>query len=115
MSPKQVVVIVDGGILSAIPQAFTRYSANDRQFPVNDRSLFTGKSRVGEGSPRPNGLADTEKRGWLPPKVRRHEVVPIFSLQVGLTEKGAETHHGKLCSFQSARAAIADARVPCFY
>jgi hypothetical protein len=37
-----VVVIVDGGILSAILQALTRYSANDRQFPVNDPPLFTG-------------------------------------------------------------------------
>jgi hypothetical protein len=33
----------DGGILSAILQVFTRYSANDPQFPVNDRSQFTGK------------------------------------------------------------------------
>ena len=32
----------DGGILSAILQVFTRYSANDPQFPVNDQSLFTG-------------------------------------------------------------------------
>jgi hypothetical protein len=29
--------------LSAILQVLTRYSANDPQFPVNDRSLFTGK------------------------------------------------------------------------
>jgi hypothetical protein len=46
VSPKQVVVIVDGGILSAILQALTRYSANDPQFPVNDGSLFTGKSHA---------------------------------------------------------------------
>jgi hypothetical protein len=44
VSPKQVVVIVDGGILSAILLVLTRYSANDPQFPVNDWSLFTGKS-----------------------------------------------------------------------
>jgi hypothetical protein len=30
--------------LSAILQALTRYSANNPQFPVNDRSLFAGKS-----------------------------------------------------------------------
>ena len=46
MSPKKVVVIVDGGILSVILQALTRYSANDPQFPVNDWSLFTGKSHA---------------------------------------------------------------------
>ena len=28
--------------MSAILRALTRYSANDLQFPVNDRSLFTG-------------------------------------------------------------------------
>ena len=54
MSPKQVVVIVDGGILSAILRALTRYSANDPQFPVNDRSLFTGKTYVVGGAARPN-------------------------------------------------------------
>jgi hypothetical protein len=32
----------DGEILSAVLQVFTRYSANNPQFPVNDRSLFTG-------------------------------------------------------------------------
>jgi hypothetical protein len=32
--------------LSAILQVLTRYSANDPQFPVNDRSLFTGKSHA---------------------------------------------------------------------
>jgi hypothetical protein len=37
VSPEQVVIIVDGGILSAILHAFIRYSANDPQFPVNDR------------------------------------------------------------------------------
>jgi hypothetical protein len=41
-----VVVIVDGGILSAILLVLTRYSANDPQFPVNDWSLFTGKPRA---------------------------------------------------------------------
>jgi hypothetical protein len=40
------LVIVDGGILSAILRVFTRYSANDRQFPVNDWSLFTGKAHA---------------------------------------------------------------------
>jgi len=34
------------GILSAILRALTRYSANDLQFPVNDRSPFTGKSHA---------------------------------------------------------------------
>jgi hypothetical protein len=37
MCVSQVVVIVDGGILGAILQVFTRYSANNPQFPVNDR------------------------------------------------------------------------------
>jgi hypothetical protein len=46
VSPKQVVVIVDGGILSAIRRVFTRYSANDPQFPVNDWSPFTRATRV---------------------------------------------------------------------
>jgi hypothetical protein len=32
--------------LSAILQVLTRYSANDPQFPVNDRPLFTGKSHA---------------------------------------------------------------------
>jgi hypothetical protein len=41
-----VVVIVDGGILSAILLVLTRYSANDPQIPVNDWSLFTGKSHA---------------------------------------------------------------------
>jgi hypothetical protein len=36
--------------LSAILQALTRYSANNPQFPVNDRSLFTGKSHVVGGA-----------------------------------------------------------------
>jgi hypothetical protein len=48
--------------LSAILQVFTRYSANDRQFPMNDRSPFTEKSHaIGEAS-RPNGTADGELR-----------------------------------------------------
>jgi hypothetical protein len=60
VSPKQVVVIVDGGILSAILQVLTRYSANDPQFPVNDWSLFTGKSHAIGGASHPNGPADGE-------------------------------------------------------
>jgi len=36
---------------------FTRYSANDAQFPVNDRSLFNGKSHAIGGVSRPNGPA----------------------------------------------------------
>jgi hypothetical protein len=48
------------GILSAILQVLTRYSANDPQFPVNDRSLFTGESHVVGGASRPNGPADEE-------------------------------------------------------
>ena len=55
-----MVVIVDGGILSAILQVFTRYSANNPQFPVNDRSLFTGKFHVIGGASRPNGPPDEE-------------------------------------------------------
>jgi hypothetical protein len=47
MCVSQVVVIVDGGILGAILQVFTRYSANNPQFPVNDRSLFTGVPATG--------------------------------------------------------------------
>jgi hypothetical protein len=50
VSPKPAVVIVDGGILRAILQALTRYSANDRQFPVNDWSLFTGVPATGKCS-----------------------------------------------------------------
>jgi len=50
----------DGGILSTILQVFTRYSANDPQFPVNDWSLFTGKSHAIGGASRPNGPADGE-------------------------------------------------------
>jgi hypothetical protein len=75
MCVSQVVVIVDGGILSAILQALTRYSANDLQFPVNDRSLFTGvpatgtpaagKSHAIGGASRPNGLADGEESGAI--------------------------------------------------
>jgi len=34
--------------LSAILQVLTRYSASDRQFPVNDRSLFTGVPATGK-------------------------------------------------------------------
>jgi hypothetical protein len=43
--------------LSAILRALTRYSANDPEFPVNDLSLCTGKSRAigrsgaGKGNP----------------------------------------------------------------
>jgi hypothetical protein len=60
VSPQQVVVIVDGVILSAILRVLTRYSANELQFPVNDWSPFTGKSHaIGETS-RPNGPADGE-------------------------------------------------------
>jgi hypothetical protein len=55
VSPKQVIFIVDGGILSAILQVLTRYSANDRQFPANDWSLFTGKSHEIGGASRQNG------------------------------------------------------------
>jgi predicted nucleic acid-binding protein len=44
--------------LSAIPQVLTRYSANNPQFPVNDRSLFTGTSHVVGGASRPNNPAD---------------------------------------------------------
>jgi hypothetical protein len=48
--------------LSAILQVLTRYSASDRQFPVNDRSLFTGVPATGKfhvvgGAARPNGPA----------------------------------------------------------
>jgi hypothetical protein len=39
---------------------FTRYSANDPQFPVSDGSLFTGKSHLVGGASRPNGPADGE-------------------------------------------------------
>jgi hypothetical protein len=42
----------DVGILSAILQMLTRYSANNPQFPVNDRALFTGKSHVVGGALR---------------------------------------------------------------
>lgn len=41
ISPEQVSL--DGGILNAILRVFTRYSANDPKFPVNDGSLFTRK------------------------------------------------------------------------
>jgi len=40
--------------LSAILQVFTRYSANDPQFPVNDWTLFTGNSHAIGGASRPN-------------------------------------------------------------
>jgi hypothetical protein len=63
MCVSQVVVIVDGGILSAIVQALTRYSANDPQFSVNDRSLFTGKSHAIGGASRPNGRPMEKGRG----------------------------------------------------
>ena len=51
-------VSFNGGILSAILQVLTRYSANDPQFPVNDRSLFTEKAHVVGAASRPNGPAD---------------------------------------------------------
>jgi hypothetical protein len=60
MCVSQVVVIVDGVILSAIPQVLTRYSANDPQFPVNDWSRLTGKCHQIGGASRPNGPADGE-------------------------------------------------------
>ena len=65
MCVSQVAVIVDGVILSAILRVLTRYSANDQQFPVNDRSPFTGVPATGKchvvgGAPRPNGPADGE-------------------------------------------------------
>jgi hypothetical protein len=59
VSPKQAVVVVCGGILRAILQALTRYSANVPQFPVNDRSpvhLRAGHREV-SCSPR-SGAAD---------------------------------------------------------
>jgi hypothetical protein len=38
---------VDGGILSEIRRVLTRYSANDRRFPVNDRgSKFVSRAAV---------------------------------------------------------------------
>jgi hypothetical protein len=61
MCVSQVVVIVDGAILSAILQLFTRYSANDLQFPVNDWSLFAGKRHAIRGASRTNGPADEEE------------------------------------------------------
>jgi hypothetical protein len=54
------VVIIDGGILSAILQVFTRYSANDPQFPVNGWSLFTGKCHAMHGALRPKSPTDGE-------------------------------------------------------
>jgi hypothetical protein len=54
ISVGETQVCFDGGMLSAIAQALTRYSANDPQFPVNDRSLFTGKTYVVGGAARPN-------------------------------------------------------------
>jgi hypothetical protein len=35
-----------GESLREVQQALTRYSANNPQFPVNDRSLCTGKSHA---------------------------------------------------------------------
>jgi hypothetical protein len=46
LSPEQVSF--DGEILRAILQAFTRYSANNRQIPVSDGSLFTGMPATGK-------------------------------------------------------------------
>jgi hypothetical protein len=65
VSPEQVVVIVDGVILSAILRVLTRYSANDPQFPVNDWSLFTGVPATGKihvvgGASQPNEPAEGE-------------------------------------------------------
>jgi hypothetical protein len=45
-------VSFNDGILGAILQVLTRYSANDPHFPVNDRSLFTGKTHVIGGASR---------------------------------------------------------------
>ena len=42
-----------GETLRAILQALTRYSANDLELPVNDRTLFTGASREVRGRDRP--------------------------------------------------------------
>jgi hypothetical protein len=47
--------------VSAILQLFTRYSANDLQFPVNDWSLFAGKRHAIRGASRTNGPADEEE------------------------------------------------------
>jgi hypothetical protein len=68
VSPKPVVVIVDGGILSAILRVLTRYSANDPQFPVNNWPPFTGVPATGKchaigGASRPNGRP-TENPRW---------------------------------------------------
>jgi hypothetical protein len=64
VSPKHMVVIVDGGILSAILQALTRYSANDRQFPVSDRSFFY-RAEPGEPAERPHKPRATRRRAPL--------------------------------------------------
>jgi hypothetical protein len=36
--------VLDGGMLSQIPRALTRYSANAQEFPVNVPPLFAGIS-----------------------------------------------------------------------
>jgi hypothetical protein len=41
--------VFDGVTLSAILQVLTRYSASVPQFPVNDRSPFTGPKEVVDG------------------------------------------------------------------
>jgi hypothetical protein len=46
--------------LSAILLVLTRYSANDRQFPVNDRRLFTGKSYASGGTDDIRAVQPTE-------------------------------------------------------
>ena len=46
--------------MSAILLVLTRYSANDRQFPVNDRRLFTGKSYASGGTDDIRAVQPTE-------------------------------------------------------
>jgi hypothetical protein len=61
--------------LSAILPVLTRYSANDPQFPVNDRSPFTGKSQVAAERCGTNGLPteSTRCRKWPNLKLRWRE------------------------------------------
>src|ERR1700735_2311623 len=61
ISVGETQVCFDGGMLSAIAQALTRYSANDPQFPVNDRSLFTGKTYVVGGAERRGRMPDQRR------------------------------------------------------
>ena len=68
-------VSFNDGILGAILQALTRYSANDPQIPVNDRSLFTGKIRyrylaVPKYSPQVD-LEDARQPPYCPEKMLR--------------------------------------------